>query len=70
MEVHSNHFVVLTDMDTNHARAVAYRFEQMRYVFGAVMQKSAVNLPVPLRIHRIPQPRGVAAIRAAVPGDQ
>ena len=50
MEVHSNHFVVLTDMDTNHARAVAYRFEQMHYVFGAVMQKSAVNLPVPLQI--------------------
>jgi tetratricopeptide (TPR) repeat protein len=50
MEVHSNHFVVLTDMDTNHARAVAYRFEQMRYVFGAVMQKSTVNLPVPLQI--------------------
>ncbi len=50
MEVHSNHFVVLTDLDTNHARAVAYRFEQMHYVFGALMQKSTVNLPVPLQI--------------------
>jgi tetratricopeptide (TPR) repeat protein len=50
MEVHSNHFVVLTDSDVKHGRDVAYRFEQMRYVFGAVMQKSAVNLPVPLQI--------------------
>ncbi len=50
MEVRSNHFVVLTDSDVKHARDVAYRFEQMRYVFGAVMQKSTVNLPVPLQI--------------------
>jgi hypothetical protein len=50
MEVHSNHFVVLTDSDVKHGRDVAYRFEQMRYVFGAIMQKSTVNLPVPLQI--------------------
>ncbi len=50
MEVHSNHFVVLTDTDTKHGREVVYRFEQMRYVFGSVLQKSTVNLPVPLQI--------------------
>jgi tetratricopeptide (TPR) repeat protein len=50
MEVRSNHFVVLTDSDVKHARDVAYRFEQMRYVFGAIMQKATVNLPVPLQI--------------------
>jgi len=49
-EVRSNHFVVLTDADVKNARAAAYRFEQMRFVFGSLMQKSTVNLPVPLQI--------------------
>jgi tetratricopeptide (TPR) repeat protein len=50
MEVRSNHFVVLTDSDVKHGRDVVYRFEQMRYAFGALLQKSSVNLPVPLQI--------------------
>jgi len=50
MEVRSNHFVVLTDADTKHGRDVVYRFEQMRYAFGSLLQKSSVHLPVPLQI--------------------
>ncbi len=50
MEVRSNHFVVLTDADTKHGRDVVYRFEQVRYAFGALLQKSTVNLPVPLQV--------------------
>ena len=50
MQARSNHFVVLTDSDVKHAREVVYRFEQMRYVFASLMQKSQLNFPVPLQI--------------------
>jgi len=50
IEVRSPNFSVVTDAGEKRAREVAMRFEQMRAVFGALMTKANVNLPVPLQI--------------------
>jgi tetratricopeptide (TPR) repeat protein len=50
VEVKSPHFSVVTDAGERRGRDVAIRFEQMRAVFGALMIKANVNLPVPLQI--------------------
>jgi len=49
-EVRSPHFVVLTDAGQDRGRQIALRFEQMRHVFGALLSRDKVNLPVPLLI--------------------
>jgi len=50
VEVRSPNFSVVTDAGEKRGREVATRFEQMRAVFGALMTKAKVNLPVPLQI--------------------
>jgi cytochrome c-type biogenesis protein CcmH/NrfG len=50
VEVRSPNFSVVTDAGEKRGREVAMRFEQMRAVFGALMTKSKVNLPLPLQI--------------------
>jgi tetratricopeptide (TPR) repeat protein len=50
VEVRSPHFSVITDAGEKRGRDVALHFEQMRAVFGALMTKANVNLPVPLQI--------------------
>ena len=50
VEVRSPNFSVVTDAGEKRGREVAMRFEQMRAVFGILMTKAKVNLPVPLQI--------------------
>lgn len=50
VEVKSPHFSVISDAGDKRAREVAIRFEQMRAVFGALLTKATVNMPVPLQI--------------------
>jgi tetratricopeptide (TPR) repeat protein len=50
VEIHSPHFSVVTDAGEKRGRETAMRFEQMRAVFGTLMSKAKVNLPVPLEI--------------------
>ena len=50
VEIQSPHFSVVTDAGEHRGREVAMRFEQMRGVFGTLMVKANVNLPVPLQI--------------------
>jgi tetratricopeptide (TPR) repeat protein len=50
LEIQSPHFSVVTDAGEKRGREVAMRFEQMRAVFGALMVKANVNIPVPLQI--------------------
>jgi hypothetical protein len=50
VEIQSPHFSVATDAGEHRGREVAMRFEQMRGVFGTLMVKANVNLPVPLQI--------------------
>lgn len=50
VEVRSPNFSVITDAGEKRGRDVALHFEQMRSVFGTLMAKAHVNLPVPLQI--------------------
>jgi Flp pilus assembly protein TadD len=50
VEVRSPHFSVVTDAGEKRGREAAMRFEQMRAVFGTLLVKAKVNLPVPLQI--------------------
>src|SRR6202166_5095535 len=50
VEVRSPNFSVVTDAGEKRGREVAMHFEQMRAVFGALMIKANVNLPIPLQI--------------------
>jgi len=50
VEIKSPHFSVVTDAGEKRGREVAVRFEQMRAVFGTLLVKTNVNLPVPLQI--------------------
>lgn len=50
VEVRSPNFTVVTDAGEKKGREVAFHFEQMRAVFGTLMTKANVNLPVPLEI--------------------
>src|SRR5438445_3691870 len=50
LEIQSPHFSVVTDAGEKRGREVAMRFEQMRAVFGALMTKANVNIPIPLQI--------------------
>jgi tetratricopeptide (TPR) repeat protein len=50
VEVRSPHFSVVTDAGERRGRETALRFEQMRAVFGALMGRTKVTIPVPLQI--------------------
>jgi tetratricopeptide (TPR) repeat protein len=48
--VASSHFLILTDGDEKQGREVAVRFEQMRAVFGQLLARNRVNMPLPIDI--------------------
>ncbi|MGH9556317.1 MAG: hypothetical protein ACRD2Y_10900, partial [Terriglobales bacterium] len=50
MEVRSPHFTVVTDAGERRGRDVALQFEQMRAVFGILIQRKAVNIPVAVEV--------------------
>jgi tetratricopeptide (TPR) repeat protein len=50
LEVRSAHFTVVTDGGEKKGREVALRFEQMRLVFGQLLVRKKLIMPVPLTI--------------------
>ena len=50
LEVHSPHFLVLTDAGEKRGREVALRMEQMRAVFGLLILKDKLKMPVPVTV--------------------
>ena len=50
LEIHSTHFIVITDAGDKKGREVALRFEQMRAVFATLLMKQRLNQPLPLTI--------------------
>ena len=50
VEVHSAHFSVITDAGDKKGREVALRMEQMRAVFGLLLQKDKLKMPVPVTV--------------------
>jgi len=50
IEVHSAHFLVLTDAGDKRGREVALRMEQMRAVFGQLLLKDKLKMSVPITV--------------------
>src|SRR5512144_763798 len=49
-EVHSTHFYVLTDAGAKRGQEVALRMEQMRAVFGQLLMRDKLKMPVPITV--------------------
>jgi tetratricopeptide (TPR) repeat protein len=50
IEVHSAHFSVITDAGDKRGREVTLRMEQMRAVFGQLLLKDKLKMPVPITV--------------------
>jgi tetratricopeptide (TPR) repeat protein len=50
IEVHTAHFSVITDAGEKRGREVALRMEQMRAVFGQLLLKDKLKMPVPINV--------------------
>jgi tetratricopeptide (TPR) repeat protein len=50
IEVHTAHFSVVTDAGDKRGREVALRMEQMRAVFGQLLLKAKLKMPVPITV--------------------
>ena len=50
LEIHTAHFSVLTDADQKRGREVALRLEQMRSVFGQMLLRDKLKMPVPVTV--------------------
>ena len=50
LEVHTAHFSVITDAGEKRGREVALRMEQMRAIFGQLLLKDKLKMPVPITI--------------------
>ena len=50
IEVHTAHFSVVTDAGEKRGREVALRMEQMRAVFGGLILKDKLRMPVPITV--------------------
>jgi tetratricopeptide (TPR) repeat protein len=53
IEIRSAHFDVVTDAGEKKGREVALRFEQMRAVFGQLLVRQKLHMPVPLTIYAL-----------------
>jgi hypothetical protein len=50
LEIHSSHFSIVTDADKKQGCQVAQHFEEIRAVFGALVGKDKINVPIALQI--------------------
>lgn len=50
IEAHTAHFSVITDAGEKRGREVALRMEQMRSVFGQLLLKDKLRMPVPITV--------------------
>ena len=50
IEVHTAHFSVITDAGEKRGREVALRMEQMRAIFGQLLLKDKLKMPVPITV--------------------
>jgi tetratricopeptide (TPR) repeat protein len=67
VQVHSAHFLVLTDAGDRRGREIALRMEQMRAVFGQLLLKDKLKMSVPVTVVALKSDKQYAAI---VPGRQ
>lgn len=67
VQVHSTHFSVITDAGEKKGREIALRMEQMRAVFGQVLLKDKLKMPLPITVVALKSDKQYGMI---VPGKQ
>jgi tetratricopeptide (TPR) repeat protein len=67
VEAHSAHFSVITDAGEKKGREIALRMEQMRAVFGQVLLKNKLKIPVPITVVALKSDKQYGAV---APGKQ
>ena len=65
LEVHTGHFSVLTDAGDKRGREVALRMEQMRAVFGQLLLKEKLKMPVPITVVALKNDKQYATVAPA-----
>jgi tetratricopeptide (TPR) repeat protein len=50
LEVHTAHFSVITDAGEKRGREIALRMEQMRAIFGQLILKDKLKMPIPITV--------------------
>ncbi|HET7441355.1 MAG TPA: hypothetical protein VFJ47_08640, partial [Terriglobales bacterium] len=65
LEIHGRYFSVITDAGEKRGREAALRMEQMRTVFGSLLMRSRLNMPVPLTVIAL---KDAQPYNAAAPG--
>ncbi len=50
IELHTAHFSVITDGGEKRGREITLRMEQMRAVFGELLQKNKLKMPIPITV--------------------
>src|ERR1700694_5256693 len=65
IEVHTAHFSVITDAGDKRGREVALRMEQMRAVFGQLLLKDKLKMPVPITVISLKSDKQYATVAPA-----
>jgi tetratricopeptide (TPR) repeat protein len=65
IELHTTHFSVMTDAGEKRGREVAVRMEQMRSVFGQLLLKDKLKMPVPVTIIALKSDKQYGAVAPA-----
>jgi len=67
VEIHTTHFSVVTDAGDKRGKEVALRMEQMRTIFGQVLLRDKLKMPVPITVIALKSDKQYAAV---APGRQ
>jgi tetratricopeptide (TPR) repeat protein len=68
LEVHTAHFSVITDAGDKRGREVAARMEQMRAIFGQLLLKDKLKMPVPITVVAFKSDKQYASVAPAKQG--
>lgn len=62
IEIHTTHFSVITDAGDKRGKEVALRMEQMRTIFGQVLLRDKLKMPVPITVIALKSDKQYAAV--------
>jgi tetratricopeptide (TPR) repeat protein len=68
LEVHTAHFSVITDAGEKRGREIALRMEQMRAIFGQLLLKDKLKMPVPITVVAFKSDKQYALVAPAKQG--
>ena len=65
IEIHTTHFSVITDAGEKRGREIALRMEQMRSVFGQLLLRDKLKMPVPITVIALKSDKQYASVAPA-----